>query len=203
MRDGVKQPVWRCLNRLDYGKKYCKDSVTLDEKRLHQAIMAAISPTYNTVKKPPVVLTQKLRNAMRKQVDNSVDIEKLEQQVKSLVDKIMEMVLESQTCQNEFEYAQGEKQMQALSEEARRIQNIIDEYKANNDTEETIERKLLEAENYLENQAQDILEYNDKLVRHIIDTIQVMDANHIVIHFKNGIVQEQFLEPKVRKLKAQ
>ena len=35
-----KRVVWRCINRLDYGKKYCKESATIDEKALQNAIMA-------------------------------------------------------------------------------------------------------------------------------------------------------------------
>lgn len=202
-RSGKKQPVWRCINRIDYGTKYCSDSVSVDEESLHKAIMGAILSSYNTDKVVPFALTKNLRDAMRKQADSTVDIEKLEQQVKDLVNQIMEMVTENQTCQNQYEYAQAEKQMQSLSSEARRIQNIIDEYKASHDTEANIEEKLLEATKYLESQPQDVLEYNDSLVRQTIDTIKVMDANRIIIYFKNGTVHEQLIKLKVRRLKVQ
>ncbi|WP_317855142.1 recombinase family protein [Chakrabartyella piscis] len=202
-RSGEKQPVWRCINRLDYGTKYCSDSVSVDEESLHKAIMGAILSSYNTEKIVPFALTKNLRDAMRKQVDGTIDIGKLEQQVKVMIDKIMQIVEESGECKNEYEYAQAEKQMHSLSVEARRIQDIIDEYKANNDIESTIEEKLLEVRSYLESQPQDILEYNDSLVRQTIDTIKVMDTNHIIIYFKNGTVHEQLIELKVRKLKKQ
>ena len=32
---GKKKIVWRCINRLDYGKKYCHHSPSLEEKKLH------------------------------------------------------------------------------------------------------------------------------------------------------------------------
>ena len=35
--------VWRCVSRLDYGRKYCHDSPTLDEEPLQQAILDAIN----------------------------------------------------------------------------------------------------------------------------------------------------------------
>lgn len=35
--------VWRCINRLEYGTKYCKESPTLEESRLHTAIVAALN----------------------------------------------------------------------------------------------------------------------------------------------------------------
>ncbi len=42
-RPGRKRIVWRCVSRLDYGKKYCHNSPTLDEGPLQQAILAALS----------------------------------------------------------------------------------------------------------------------------------------------------------------
>ncbi len=49
-RSGEKQPVWRCINRIDHGILYCKDSVSVDEESLHRAIMGAILSSYNTDK---------------------------------------------------------------------------------------------------------------------------------------------------------
>lgn len=35
--------MWRCVSRLDYGKKFCTQSPTLDEEPLQQAILAAVN----------------------------------------------------------------------------------------------------------------------------------------------------------------
>ena len=42
-RNGEKRVVWRCVSRLDYGKKYCHNSPTLDEAPLQQASLAALN----------------------------------------------------------------------------------------------------------------------------------------------------------------
>lgn len=42
---GTKKIVWRCISRLDFGKKYCKHSPTIEESVLHEAIMNAIMRT--------------------------------------------------------------------------------------------------------------------------------------------------------------
>ena len=39
---GKRKIVWRCINRLDFGKKYCHNSPTLEESVLQRAVMAAI-----------------------------------------------------------------------------------------------------------------------------------------------------------------
>ena len=42
-RPDGKRVVWCCVSRLDYGKKYCHSSPTLDEAPLQQAIIAALN----------------------------------------------------------------------------------------------------------------------------------------------------------------
>nr|WP_325181993.1 recombinase family protein [uncultured Oscillibacter sp.] len=42
-RNGKKRIVWRCVSRLEFGKKYCHNSPSLDEDRLHRAIVGALN----------------------------------------------------------------------------------------------------------------------------------------------------------------
>jgi Predicted metal-dependent membrane protease len=41
-KKGTKKIVWRCISRLDYGKKYCPDSPSIKEERLQNAIVECI-----------------------------------------------------------------------------------------------------------------------------------------------------------------
>ena len=40
---GRKQIVWRCISRLEHGKKYCTDSPTIHEEPLQRAILSAVN----------------------------------------------------------------------------------------------------------------------------------------------------------------
>lgn len=42
---GDRKIVWRCINQLNYGKKYCHHSPNLEESAVQRAIMEAISTT--------------------------------------------------------------------------------------------------------------------------------------------------------------
>ena len=42
-RNGTKRIVWRCISRLDYGKKYCSDSPIIMEDKLQEAIVRAVN----------------------------------------------------------------------------------------------------------------------------------------------------------------
>ena len=41
-KNGQKKIVWRCINRLDFGTKYCKNSPTLEESAVQNAILKAM-----------------------------------------------------------------------------------------------------------------------------------------------------------------
>ena len=43
VRNGKKRTVWRCVSRLEFGTKYCHASPTMDEEKLHQAILESIN----------------------------------------------------------------------------------------------------------------------------------------------------------------
>lgn len=42
-RNGQKRVVWRCISRLEFGTKYCHNSPTMAEEKLHTAILAAMN----------------------------------------------------------------------------------------------------------------------------------------------------------------
>lgn len=41
--EGGRRSVWRCISRMEHGKKICKQSVTLDEDQLHEIIRTTIN----------------------------------------------------------------------------------------------------------------------------------------------------------------
>ena len=56
-KDGNKRVVWRCISRLDHGKKYCKKSVTVEEEALHKAIVAAMNTLLDSKEKLKALLS--------------------------------------------------------------------------------------------------------------------------------------------------
>lgn len=74
---GKKKIVWRCINRLDYGKKYCHESPTIEESVLQEAIMGAIIKTAK--QNADVLKTLKLHVGMGLQAadteDDSLDLQ--------------------------------------------------------------------------------------------------------------------------------
>ncbi len=46
-KNGKKKAVWRCISRMEYGKKYCPDSPTLEETAVQRAVVDAIQEVVN------------------------------------------------------------------------------------------------------------------------------------------------------------
>lgn len=42
-RNGKKRIVWRCVSRLEFGTKYCHSSPSMEEGKLHRAILEALN----------------------------------------------------------------------------------------------------------------------------------------------------------------
>lgn len=55
---GQKRIVWRCISRLDYGKKYCHHSPTMEEASLQDAVMNTILKTAKS--NPDILQTLKM-----------------------------------------------------------------------------------------------------------------------------------------------
>lgn len=175
--------VWRCRSRLDHGKKYCKHSPTLDEAAIHQALVNAINqqlvrPEYLLApfEKIPFHLSafpvpakswpELYSNLLKRQ--SMLDTE--------IVDLIAEYAA------NEDWKGESELLIKILRER-NKCANYISTFRL---------------DRYGRDFSQDrfhfpycLTEYNDAVVRYVVDTIKVLDKQYLQITFKGGLVVEQ------------
>jgi len=85
--------VWRCINRLDYGTKYCKKSPTLEEGAIQNAIIRAITDLANT--DPLALETLKLHIEMGLQASAPDENAALRLRLNELNGALIEMVAAS------------------------------------------------------------------------------------------------------------
>ena len=182
---------WRCISRLEYGKKYCHESPTLREIPLQNAILAAINSAMS------------VKTALVDQIKNVVSLELLpvQGQTMSLVDI-------------ERRLAQLDEQFQRLLAEAIDAENkeacnaqfaeILAEQTALKKQKETIlqgsadadrvSTRMKQAEQAIENTAQTITEWNENAVRQIVERVTVLSADEILVRIKGGAEIKQRLE---------
>jgi DNA invertase Pin-like site-specific DNA recombinase len=185
-RNGTKRVVWRCISRLEHGKERCKNSPTLHEVPLQAAVMDAISDLADR---------GTLTAALRAGTDAAYRVDK-----DSLIYRAAKSRLESLDAQFEKLLAYAgtagpnaahyDKKFKEIGEERAVKLEIVAEYEAHQ-SEHSHEAEIDAACEMLETESFTLDEYDDYLVRQIVDTIRVMEGGKLHITFKGGEVTER------------
>lgn len=187
-RDGKTRIVWRCRNRLDHGKKYCKHSPTIDEPVLHRALVDVIN---RQLYRPEYLLAPFDRTLNERASDEPVTpASSMSELYANLLE--MERRLDIEFVDLLTEYAANEN----WDGDADPFQELL--YKRR-ELEQAIH--ILELEQY-ENEHQQrkypfpykLTEYHDTIARLVFDRIQVFEDGHLLIRFKSGEEVEQKLD---------
>lgn len=196
-RNGEKQAVWRCISRLDYGTKYCRDSITLDEDSLHAAVMQAINDTRGSRREMVPFVTAHFSRTLREDAQCEADAEQLEARIAQLKMQTMELV-----AQSIFSNTVGENEgrLKAMSDEIKALCDMLAQYRQFYNEENGVGNRMAEIAEILENEPEQSDIYDDTLVRQLIDTIKVVGENKLEIMFRSGLTYEQDINPKVKKL---
>ena len=183
---GNKRIVWRCISRLDYGKKRCHDSPTMGEEELHRAIMRAVQTV--------AMQNTKLLQTLKSHISMTVKCDDLE-------DQRLEIKVRLAEINEEFQKAMS---LVSVDDD----NNVIIEQRL---TELIMERDMLNKElaKYAENdiasaqskindivRLTDILEnqpmqFNDELVRQMLQCVVVESKDLIKVIFNDGTEIDQ------------
>lgn len=190
-RNGKKRIVWRCVSRLEFGTKYCHNSPTLDESKLHSAILAAMNE-FAAIRQEvcPDVLAmaeeakQALSQAGAKLLELKKHMEAVSREQSDLLDRLLENMGD----------AELNAQMKALTDEKESLKaQILDAQQTEVSLEEQAARHQQMWDSIMECSA-GYTEFDDEFVRQIIQKITVEDKDTIRIHFRDSeMVMEQEL----------
>lgn len=196
-RNGEKQVVWRCGNRLDYGTRYCKEAATLDEDSLHDAIVEAIVATRKSRHEMIPYFMSHVERTLREEKSGFLDVAEMERRMEELKTATMELVAASTDSGTVSENVD---RLKAMSNEIKELHERLKQYREACAAEKSVDLKLAEMTDTLEAEPEEVIEYNDSLVRQLIDTIKVIGTDRLLVIFKNGLEYEQSIQPKVRKI---
>lgn len=189
MPHGERIYVWRCLNRLENGKRICKHSPTFTECDLHGAIVSAMNEMFSQ---------QAARDAVRDCVTTTLagsqpelSLPALENQLRLVEERQRELLGLAYNDHNNTSYdnelqkiLQAKAQLLEMKAELERTQPIT--------TELDLRLKRIESELALDSGA--IAEYDDTATRQLITNIKVLDQEHLLIRFKDGTEIEQIIQ---------
>ena len=193
---GEKRAVWRCSSRLDYGKKYCKESPTLDESPLQQAVLAAINASMSGRK----VLADQLVDAMEQELapipGESMSLGDIDRAVTEL-GKQFDTLLAEAANGDADEYAERFRTISTTMEELKRRKAAILGIRQE---QEQISRRIHAAASAMTATTVGITEWDDGVVYQMLEKVTVLTGNRIKVTFRNGVEIEQTVDqPKRRK----
>ena len=179
---GKRKIVWRCINRLDYGKKYCHHSPSIEESLLQDAVMRAVMQTAK--QNVEVLKTLKIHIGMgltdEVTEDKTLDIQIRIAEINTEFQKLLKAV--------SADNADGidEERITELMNEKQRLTVQLEQYAAMRQKRESAKSRLDEIYTILDGLQNHPMEYNDKLVRQIIECIVVESKEKIKVVFIGG-----------------
>ena len=186
---GRKKIVWRCINRLDFGKKYCHDSPSVEESAIQSAIMSAISKVANENVDVLKTLQRHIEIGIGTGDDNGEEVE-LQAQIAKIDDEFQAM-LNAISSENAGEFDEEKAQrLMARKNELQRRMTEINEQKRNS---ENAKNRVEEIGCIMEVLKNHTLKYDDRLVRQIIESVIIESKEKIRVVLKNGLEIDEAL----------
>ena len=179
--------MWRCINRIEYAKKYCHNSPSVEESILQRAVMAAIMEIAN--QNAEVLRTLKLHIGMglagEKSEDNSIDLQiriaEIDAEFKKMLDRVSTDTIE----------AFDEETATRLMNEKSRLQQQLESIADAEQRRENAKSRLDDIYTILDGIKNRPMEYDDQIVRQLLECVVVDSKEQITVIFKGGLKSVQ------------
>lgn len=175
---GKKKVVWRCVSRLEYGTKYCNDSSTIEEERLHNGILKAMNMMQKNAEEIRTLLYGTIAEVL---ASSNTDKEMLE--IKNKIDmlnkemmKYIEDEVAKRTPRDEIEAHCKEK-----STEIQILQDRLNTLNAKHQMENLNRNYLTEIYEHIAKIPGEIKEYNDTLARLSVTNVKILSEEKMEV----------------------
>lgn len=178
---GFKEIKWRCVSRIQYGKKKCHSSPTVDEQAFHRAIVSAINEFCEVKDDVAKALRESIIEALDQNQNWSVHA--AQQRIDELarnMDELIKLATVPETAENAMS------DIAKFSEEMKMLREFIETEKAK---QAATQRGSDEVNTILERLGQEdftLIEYDDVAARQLIEKITVASKDAITVRFKGG-----------------
>ena len=184
---GQKKIVWRCVSRLDYGKKYCHHSPTVEESVLHEAIMEAIQKAAR--QNADVLKTLKTHIGMgltgEETEDKSLDI-----QIRiAAIDAEFRAMMSAISADNAEQF--DERRATELMKEKADLEQQLSQITYVMQKRKNARSHLDEIYDVLDGLKNHPMEFDDAILRQILECVIIESKERIKVVFTGGLEVEQ------------
>lgn len=179
---GKKLIVWRCISRLEHGKKYCPDSPTIKEEQLHKAIIRAINNYYSCRDDIVRILKANIGSVLECQGQEEIfaiekRLKEIDQARNDLVGLIATGGCDEDKLDSEFA---------KLYEEEQHLSERLTVLKSKNKTSAETQEKLDKIMELIDNEKFELETFDNVLIRKLIECVKVLSKTEILVIFKGG-----------------
>ena len=179
---GKKLIVWRCISRLEHGRRYCPDSPTIKEENLHRGIIRAINNYYSCRDDIKRILKANISSVLECQGQKEIlatekRLKEIDQARTDLVGLIASGGCDEDTLDGDFAKLYAEEQ--DLNERLKML-------KLQNQTSDETQQKLDKVTKMIEHEKFELETFDNVLVRKLIECIKILSKNEILVIFKGG-----------------
>lgn len=166
---GKHSIVWRCVSRVEHGPSCC-DAPTVQETDLQNVVVKAINLALGGKDEMLVALEENIATVFALGDDGSIESinAKLEELQKELLKR-----------------ANAKKDYNDLADEIDRLRELKQDAMVENAVREGLKQRIAEMQQFLAEQTDEIEEYDETLVRRMIEKITVYE-DRFTVEFKSG-----------------
>ena len=187
---GQKRIVWRCVNRLDNGKKYCQHSPTLSESALQEAIVRALNKFNAEDTSTYLALMKATIGEAIGANGGSDEIELLERRIDALNNRMLKIVSES--VENGIDAEENEDEFKRISDQIEQLNRRIEAIRKTAGSNEEWKKRLNRIQATIDQRETHCDTYDDAIVRQMIECVKVREGGRLTIIFGGGYeIEEQ------------
>ena len=179
---GVKRIVWRCVSRLDYGKKYCHDSPTLEENLLQRNILAALNSVMGSKEELAAQLTSAIELELAPVRGESMSIADMERRLIEL-DQQTQRIIEQTGDGSYREYTD---QLKKIMDEAAALKETRSAIEEQRRSSAAATARLRNAAAVVEQAPIGLAAWDETLIRQIVESVKVISTSKIMVKPKGS-----------------
>lgn len=179
---GKKQIVWRCISRLEHGKKYCPDSPTIKEENLHRGIIRAINNYYCCRDDIARILKANIGSVLECQGQEEIlAVEKRLKEINQARNDLIVLIASGGCDEDKLD-----SEFAKLYQEEQQLNNRLEILKSQNKTSAETQVKLDKIMDMIEHEKFELETFDNVMIRKLIECIKVLDKTEILVIFKGG-----------------
>lgn len=184
-----KKIVWRCINRLENGKKFCKDAPTLEESRIHAAVVSAMNEMFS-LKTMKALLQDSILSALSEK-GGETSIAAIDGRLSELRNQQYELLqLAASVGVNSTQY---DEELNKISMEFSALIAKRNELEKNQQDIAQADKRAEQIAAGLDTVDTGITGFDEVAVRQLISAVRVLSEEKLLIRFKDGTEIEQII----------